>query len=185
MLHGYCRAGPRQQPGPGVGLAEALLASRDTLGGRLTTDWSANRSIGSWYGVTVGGTPERVTRLTITFGLTGELPAELGNLSRLETLSLSGSQLTGRIPAALGNLSELQTLSLSGNQLTGEIPTELGNLSSLESLFLYSNQLTGGIPAELGNLSSLESLSLRGNQLTGGIPVELGDLSRPGIVAAP
>ena len=37
--------------------------------------------------------------------------------------------MTGEIPAELGNLSNLEWLRLDDNQLTGEIPAELGNLS--------------------------------------------------------
>ena len=40
--------------------------------------------------------------------------------------------MTGDIPTELGSLSNLETLDLSGNQLTGDIPAELGNLSNLE-----------------------------------------------------
>ena len=110
--------------------------------------------------------------------LTGDIPAELGNLSNLETLWLHGNQLTGEIPTELGNLSNLETLNLGGNQLTGDIPTELGNLSNLAWLSLWGNQLTGDIPRELGNLSNLQGgLWLHGNQLTGDIPTELGNLS--------
>ena len=53
---------------------------------------------------------------------------------RVTTLDLSDNQLSGSIPAQLGNLSSLESLYLSFNQLSGSIPKELGNLSSLESL---------------------------------------------------
>ena len=46
--------------------------------------------------------------------MTGEIPAELGDLSNLTELSLSGNQLTGEIPTELGDLSNLTTLSLNG-----------------------------------------------------------------------
>ena len=64
--------------------------------------------------------------------------------------------MTGEIPPELGGLSNLTELSLSGNQLTGEIPPELGGLSNLTGLRLFhGNQLTGEIPPELGGLSNL------------------------------
>ena len=52
--------------------------------------------------------------------LAGEIPPELGNLSKLEVLDLYGG-LTGEIPPELGNLSRLKVLKLNG-WLTGEIP---------------------------------------------------------------
>ncbi len=109
--------------------------------------------------------------------LTGALPTELGQLTELRWLWLSGNQLTGPIPSELGNLSELRYLYLSGNRLTGEIPPELGNLTKLQTLVLSENQLTGAIPRELGELTELQRLSLSENQLTGQIPSELGLLT--------
>ena len=44
-----------------------------------------------------------------------------------DVLWLSGNQLTGEIPAELGDLANLQTICvLDNNQLTGEMPAELG-----------------------------------------------------------
>ena len=157
---------------------ETLLAARDTLAGTVALNWAANTPMLEWAGVSYQGTPERVTRLELwLWGLTGEIPAELGNLSNLETLNLSGNQLAGDIPTELGSLSNLETLVLSDNQLTGEIPTELVSLSNLETLDLVGNQLTGEIPTELGSLSNLERLGLSGNQLTGEIPHSLTGLT--------
>ena len=115
-------------------------------------NWLSDKPLGEWHGVDVddsGG----VVRLSLSFNeLAGPIPAELGNLSNLETLYLGFNELAGPIPAELGSLSNLESLNLSNNRLTGTIPGELGSLSNLESLNLSSNELTG-IPGELGNLS--------------------------------
>ena len=95
--------------------------------------------------------------------MSGEIPAELANLSNLEDLDLSFNQLSGEIPAELGNLPNLGFLDLSFNQLRGEIPAELGKISIL---ILPGNQLSGEIPIETGNAPNL---SLDGNQLSGRI----------------
>ena len=152
-----------------------LLEAKATLG-EAAAGWSADRRVATWEGVEVSG--GRVTQIWLTdSGLEGSIPAELGNLSGLESLVLVGGQLTGSIPPELGNLSRLEVLGLAGNQLTGSIPPELGDLFQLETLALNGNQLTGGIPPELGNLSQLEFLRLDDNRLTGSIPPELGNLS--------
>ena len=168
-------------PGTNPGLVsdcETLLAARDTLAGTVALNWAANTPMLEWAGVSYQGTPERVTRLELwLWGLTGEIPAELGNLSNLETLNLWGNQLAGDIPTELGSLSNLETLYLYDNELTGDIPTELGSLSNLERLWLYDNELTGEIPTELGNLSNLETMRLQGNQLTGELPHSLTGLT--------
>ena len=76
-----------------------LLASRDTLSGSATLNWSADLAVEDWEGVTVGGSPRRVTRLILSRNeLTGSIPGELGSLTNLQTLWLSGNQLTGSIP---------------------------------------------------------------------------------------
>ena len=137
----------------------------------------SDEPLDAWYGITVSD--GRVTKLDLSVNeLTGPIPAELGDLSRLTWLYLYSNQLTGPIPAELGDLPSLEYLWLYSNQLTGPIPAELGDLSSLTWLWLSGNQLTGNIPAELGDLSSLTELWLHNNQLTGTIPPELGDLSR-------
>ena len=171
---------PDAADNPGlVSDCEILLAMRDALRGTGTLDWSASNPITQWRGVTVGGRPTRVTELYFSYsGLNGVIPAEMGDLAKLEKLALTGNQLSGSIPAELGNLGNLKDLSLSFNRLSGRIPAALGNLSRLEVLWLESNQLTGEIPAELGNLSNMVWLWLNHNQLTGEIPAELGSLTQ-------
>ena len=78
--------------------------------------------------------------------------------------------MSGSIPAELGNLSALRWMILSGNSLSGEIPSELGNITGLELLYLLDNDLTGGVPSSLGNLAALERMHLQQNMLTGALP---------------
>ena len=181
---------------------EALLTLRDALAGTATLDWSEDTAISSWDGVTVGGTPMRVTALDLEglrlaggvppglgvltgleellLGinrLTGGIPVELGDLSNLRKLYLRYNRLTGSIPRELGDLSNLTVLWLQGNLLTGEMPPELGDLTQLEQLWLVSNLVSGPIPEELGALTELEQLRLQYNELSGNIPWDLVNLS--------
>ena len=166
---------PAGSPAPDRAALVALYNATDGADWTDNTNWLSDGPLDDWYGVTTDASG-RVTRLVLNVNrLSGSIPAELGNLSNLESLYLSYNQLSGSIPKELGNLSSLESLSLTNNQLTA-IPGELGNLSNLRSLSVSSNQLSGSIPKELGNLSSLESLSLTNNQLTA-IPGELGNLS--------
>ena len=160
-----CAAGtavPDPDNNPGlVSDCEALLAGRDTLAGDATLNWSVDVPIADWDGVTVSGSPERVTELDLSSkGLNGEIPPELGSLNSLRGLTLNYNSLGGVIPAELGNLSNLVSLMAWRNELTGNIPVELGNLSELNWLALDNNQLSGEIPAELGKLTNLIVLSL-------------------------
>ena len=159
-------------------LLAALYEATGGSGWTNSDNWLTGDALGDWYGVNTDARG-RVVRLDLTENnLTGALPAELGSLSNLETLSLVGNYLIGPIPPELGNLSTLDSLMLAGAGLSGAIPPELGGLSDLRVLWLSYNALTGAIPAELGRLVKLNHLWLDSNQLTGAIPAELGNLSK-------
>ncbi len=134
----------------------ALLAAKDTLAGTATLDWSVDSAITDWEGVTVAGTPSRVTKVLLSNeSLSGSIPVELGDLSELTHLNLSSNSLTGEIPRELGGLSNLQEIRLSGNSLTGCIPAPLkevptNDLGSLNLLYCppAPEGLTAGTVAE-------------------------------------
>ena len=76
----------------------------------------------------------------------------------LETLFLFQNQLTGTIPAELGDLSRLERLHLDENELEGEIPDSLGNLTNLTELFLGKNpDLEGCVRGEVMTLPVIEN----------------------------
>ena len=121
--------GPPAQPPPPCGLAvpdqtdnpglmrdcQTLLAAKDTLRGTGTLNWSVDTDIGSWDGVTVEGTPQRVTKLKLANkGLTGMIPEDLEKLDALTELRLSGNSLTGCIPEGLKDVTtnDLSSLNL-------------------------------------------------------------------------
>ena len=178
-LSGCSDAVPSAASNPGlVADCEALLAARDTLPSSGTLNWSGSTAIASWDGVTIDGSPLRVTSLVLSDSqLTGTIPPELGNITNLEILSLTRNQLTGPIPVGLGSLTNLRELSLGENQLTGMIPAELGSLTKLDWLYLSGNQLSGEVPSSLGSLTKLDWLYLSDNQLSGEIPTELGNIT--------
>ena len=154
----------------------ALYDATDGANWENNTNWLSNAPMGEWYRVTTDG-HGRVTQLYLGGNqLTGEIPAELGDLTNLQGLYLSNNQLTGEIPAELGRLTNLIDLSLHVNQLTGEIPAGLGAIPNLEELRLNDNQLTGEIPPELASLARLLLLGLSFNQLTGEIPPDFANL---------
>ena len=153
--------------------------------------WNTDAPLGEWYGVETDASG-RVVSLDLSgtwgeedfqwkrHGLAGQIPPELGNLERLQSLVLAGNELQGDIPPELGNLTELTRLDLGNNSLTGAIPSELGDLARLRELDLRDNRLTGAIPSRLGRLwdrSELTVLVLSGNMLGGGIPPHLRNLS--------
>lgn len=174
-----CLTGGAVNDGTNAGLitdCETLLLARDTLAGNATLNWSEGTAIADWEGVTLQGSPERVTTLTLSdSGLNGELP-DLSGLAGLVRLDLRDNMLSGDIPSSFGEMTSLIYLYLHNNDLDGSIPSELGGMSSLRYLWLHSNDLSGNIPSELGNLDNLRDLNLHSNNLTGDIPAELGEM---------
>ena len=180
-----------------------LLSIRETLAGGATLEWAAQTAMEHWEGVTISGSPRRVSQLKIKRDppieeaqtdekgrqivvikldtdsrLRGAIPPALASLDGLETLDLSRNSLKGEIPPELGKLKALKSLNLSYNQLSGAIPPELGNMDNLETLTLEVNYLDGEIPPSLGDLLKLRELNLSFNSLTGSIPEELGRLDK-------
>ena len=162
---------------------EALLETRDTLAGTGSLDWSADTPMVQWEGVTLRGTPQRVTWLNLAFsGLDGTIPSGLSNLEMLTYLNLRSNDLSGSIPASLGDLGSLTYLNLHSNDLSGGIP-DLSSISGLEELYLANNAdynedgsrirgsgLRGGIPTWLNDMTNMRELWLWGNSLSGSIP---------------
>ena len=94
----------------------------------------------------------------------------LNLLSVVAVLELGDNKLEGQIPVELGNLTRLRVLALNDNLLTGSIPDSFGNLTVLASLDLSQNNLTSTIPASIANLPSLILLDVHNNSLTGPVP---------------
>lgn len=128
---------------------EALYYTTGGANWRDNSNWLSSAPLGEWYGVTTDAD------------------------GRVTELALYDNGLSGPIPAELGQLLNLEVLDLWGNGLSGPIPAELGQLFSLHALLLYDNGLSGLIPAELGQLSSLQELALSGNDFSGCVPEPL------------
>ena len=121
---------------------------------------SFNRIYSMSLGPPTAGTP----------GLAGSLPASLGDLSFLQSLTISSGALRGSIPDTIGNLQSLRTFSCSQNYLSGPLPESFTNLKSLETLQIMKNDLQGQIPVGIGKLGALRVLVLSDNRFWGPIP---------------
>ncbi|MCY3554714.1 MAG: Ig-like domain-containing protein [Gemmatimonadetes bacterium] len=154
----------------------ALYNATDGPNWSDNTNWLSGEPLHTWHGVRADH-DGRIWSLWLSDNqLSGRIPSELGQLSRLVNLSLGNNRLTGSIPSELGRLSRLRKLILGANFLTGEIPPELGQLEAIQILSVPWNELSGEIPPELGQLEHLIEMNFRGNELSGEIPPELGQL---------
>ncbi|RID75043.1 hypothetical protein BRARA_B02112 [Brassica rapa] len=92
------------------------------------------------------------------------------NLKLLYGLDLSENELSGEIPAEFGELMELRAFNLSHNNLSGAIPESFSGMKNVESLDISFNRLQGRIPPELTQLSTLSVFKVSYNNLSGAIP---------------
>lgn len=134
--------------------------------------------------------------------LEGPFPASVLKLSNLNTLVLSNNKISGALPD-LGSLSALKVLDLSGNafnselpslpnglfmallnnnSFTGQIPQGYEELSRTEHLDLSLNRLQGRMPTFLFSLPNIGYLNLASNELTGSLPYHLACGERLGFV---
>ena len=112
----------------------------------LKRRWPEDSGPEEWAGVKM--VDGRVVELMLDdVGLTGAVPAEIGQLTSLKRMWLyqpadgrRSSSLAGTIPQSLTS-----------------VPAEIGQLTSLERLKLFHNRLTS-VPAEIGQLTSLVEL---------------------------
>ena len=140
----------------------------------LYSDWNTDAPLSEWYGVEVDDAGN-VIGLTLTPNtLAGEIPEEIGDLIYLENLKIiSSKNLVGDIPATIGNLRNLKSLTLSG-QLTS-IPDEIWQLENLETLDLKT--IAENEPAAIGELTNLTKLTLECNY-AGPMPESFGNLRK-------
>ena len=171
----------------------ALLALYEAAGGgkersgwndgwRDKDNWGSTEPLNQWEGVTTND-DGRVIRLNLGSNrLEGELPAELGNLTVLQTLNLSGNKLAGTIPPELGNLSRLDELRLNDNKLEDPIPSALGEIASLETLYLAGNNFVRCVPRGLHEIAEKPNADIDYQHLLD-IPCNINAAERKALLA--
>ena len=130
--------------------------------------WASERPLVDWEGV-VTNSEGRVVGLTLHFSSNdgqpkGDLLAEVHKLTELRSLLVHSDRLEP-IPRELGYLSELRFLEMSGNSVQGQIPAELGELSNLVRLYIDAEAIEGEVPQGIFELPRLRELHIYGEGL--------------------
>jgi len=164
----------------------ALMAFGKALGyasWKKNTHWMEDKTVCGWKGVTCSdGTSGRVTGLRLKDNnLVGAIPEDIGKLTQLETLDLSGGRPANYIgcsgndfknsslPKSLFTLTGLTQVNLEYT-CTGGTLEGFGNLAKLTNLSLHGNYISGSMPVDLGNLKDIVILKLGRNPITGQLP---------------
>ncbi|KAF2288191.1 hypothetical protein GH714_004902 [Hevea brasiliensis] len=111
----------------------------------------------------------------VRLDMAGNVPAQIGNLTKLKFFSLYSNKVSGAIPPSLMLLTRLEYLDLGHNFFTMEIPTDIGNLSNISYLSLRENNFSGEIPPSIQKMEDLEVADLCENNLEGTLPQWLAD----------
>ncbi len=179
----------------------ALVALYNATGGAdwtNNTNWLSNEALSEWYRVETDE-DGRVTALRLNDNeLSGEIPAELGNLTRLSHLALWGNpDLERTVPAAVGVAVDRAALAAlywaTGgaswtnawanpdalyDPLSDWSGVTTGTSGRVTHVQLGNRGLAGPVPAALEVLTDLQELSLNDNvSLYGTLPVRLRELA--------
>ncbi|GKU86947.1 hypothetical protein SLEP1_g1411 [Rubroshorea leprosula] len=111
--------------------------------------------------------------------LIGEIPYEIGHLSKIRVLNLSHNFLVGGIPSTFSNLKQIESLDLSYNNLSGKIPPELVELYFLSTFSVAYNNLSGKPPARIRQFATFDRSCYQGNPLLCGEPMKSCSTTSP------
>ncbi|KAM7263200.1 hypothetical protein ACFE04_000883 [Oxalis oulophora] len=146
----------------------------------VLASWNPDTDCCDWYCVSCDLKTNRITELSVFTGsLPGQIPASIGDLQFLESLTLKKqANLTGPLQPAIAKLKNLNFLRISYNAITGSVPDFLSGMEKLTFVDLSFNKLSGSIPSSLSKLVNLGYLRLDRNMLTGSIPDSIGEFKQ-------
>lgn len=120
-----------------IDAARALFTALNGATWSTNPNWE-DPNVENWLGVEVEN--NRISSLELSgFGLSGELPVFIRNLSGLKRLDLSNNQITGVLPNSLRQIRSLAYINVSNNAIQS-LPN-LSVLPLLDTLFVSENRL--------------------------------------------
>ncbi|CAL2253712.1 unnamed protein product [Prunus armeniaca] len=136
-------------------------------------NWTSSVNCCQWKGMTCNQ-DGWVTHLHLPSRKSSkDISRGLGECSELRIFRASHNNLSGFLPEDIYNATKLEELALALNSLIGAVSDRIVNLTNLAILDLYYNQLSGVLPLNFGKLSKLKQLNLDFNHLEGALPPSL------------
>ncbi|KAF7110376.1 hypothetical protein CFC21_110492 [Triticum aestivum] len=109
-------------------------------------------------------------------GLSGTIPASVGQLRRLKKLYLDHNNMSGELPSALGNCSNLGYITLRNNSFTRDLSKVNFTMLDLRTADFSLNNFTGTIPESIYSCTNLVVLRLAFNKFHGQFSPSIGNL---------
>ena len=103
------------------------------------------------------------------------VPVEIGNLSALKQLTLSGLYLN-ELPSSISKLKKLEKLTIGPSFSLLNLPSEIGELESLKELDLNFCIKLEALPESIGKLERLNKLSIMAAYDMNTLPESIGNL---------
>ncbi len=161
----HCEATREDAPTAQVSESDALIALYASAGGagwENNDNWLSNAPLGDWHGVTTDAAGSVIAISLPNNDLAGELPDELGSLSSLVSLEITGNEnLTGCIPAALEDVPVYGFLEAGLNQNYVIAPKVPGNVIAVvrtRVLNPESTQVTLSVDENTATLRDLNEI---------------------------
>ena len=150
-------------------ISGAIPTEIGLLGALERLDFSHTRAEGHIPDVV--GTPLQLLHLQHS-RVSGTLASTLvASLTRLRSLRIAETALSGTLPTELLEASRLFDLNGEATALSGTIPTELAQGGEQHYLNLARTRISGTVPDALFNRNSLVHLDLLDTRLSGTLPV--------------
>ena len=150
-------------------------------------NWGTDEWLGSWEGVqytnSING--RRLELVFSEFGLKGEIPECIGDITELKSLIIRDeTDLTGTLPQSFRKLSNLVTVDIEGTSMTS-LADVFAPDNKFKWVFIYNNpEMTGPLPENLGASDELISFAVINNAFTGTPPGSWARLYKIGMMIA-
>jgi hypothetical protein len=103
----------------------------------------------------------------------GEIPAALGNCTKLIWIYLDNSEFTGPLPSTFNKLKALRIISLTNTRgLSGDLTTLISGFNKLEELSISGTNISGALPDNVIT-TAMTTLYLGRTRVSGNLPVSL------------